>query len=49
MDERDLEAEEAAMRLLVDQLDALLGKPCELTLEVADLVRDVMHSGPPVR
>lgn len=49
MQERDLEAEEASMRLLVDQLDSLLGETLELPAEVADLVGDVMHSRPALR
>ena len=47
MDERDLEPEEPAVRLLVDHLDALLGELRELAPQVGHLVRDVVHSRPP--
>jgi hypothetical protein len=45
MDERDLETEEPAMRLLVDQLDTLFGETAQLVLKIAHLVCDVMHAG----
>ena len=38
MDEGDLEPEETAMRLLVDQLDTLLGETLQLAAKVAHLV-----------
>jgi hypothetical protein len=44
MHERDLEAEHAVPRPLVDQLDALLGEVSERRLEVGDLVSDVVHA-----
>ena len=46
VDEGDLEPEEPAVRLLVDQLDALLGEASQLALEIVDLVGDVVHPGP---
>jgi len=49
VDEGDLEPEEPAVRLLVDQLDALLGEPVQLTLKIAHLERDVMHAWPAAR
>src|SRR5918996_6608268 len=49
VNEGDLEPEEAFVRLLVDQLDALLRQPPELPPQIADLVGDVVHSGAPVR
>jgi hypothetical protein len=49
MDERDLKPKEASVRLLVDQLDALLGEPLELSLEIAHLVGDVVHARPAAR
>jgi hypothetical protein len=45
MDERDLETEEATVRLEVDQLDALVREAPELAVEVGDLVGDVVHAG----
>src|SRR5438034_6552864 len=45
VDERDLEPEEAAVRLLVDQLDALGRETSELVPQIADFVRHVMHPG----
>ena len=48
MNEGDLEPEEPAMGLLVDQLHALLGEALQLALEVAHLVGDVVHAGPAV-
>src|SRR5262245_66307634 len=45
MDERDLEPEETAVRLLVDQLDAAIGEALQLLAKVAHLVGDVMHPG----
>src|SRR5437588_3017448 len=45
MDERDLEPEEPAMRLLVDQVHALRGETPKLFVEVGDLVGDVVHPG----
>src|SRR5437016_5481825 len=44
MNERDLEPEEAAVGLLVDQLDAPGREVPQLVAEVADLVGDVVHS-----
>ena len=46
VDKSDLEPEEAAVRLLVDQLDSLRGEPFQLAPKIADLVGHVMHSGP---
>jgi hypothetical protein len=46
MHERDLEPEEAAMRLEVDQLDALVREAAQLVVEIRDLVCDVVHAGP---
>ena len=46
VNERHFEPEEPAVRLLVDQLHTLLGEIDELTLQVGDLVRDVVHAGP---
>ena len=46
MDERDLEAEGAAARRLVDQLGAVAGEPLELRADVVDLERDVVHPRP---
>jgi hypothetical protein len=43
VDERDLQAEEALPRLLVDQLDAGVAEPCQRLRDVVDLVRDVVH------
>ena len=43
MDEGDLEAEHAAARRLVDQLDTLVREVSEGCAEVLDLVRDVVH------
>jgi hypothetical protein len=45
MNERDLEPEEAAMRLLVDKLDPLLGETLQLPAQVAHLESDVVHAG----
>lgn len=46
MHEGDLETEEAAMRLEVDQLHALVREAAQLVVEVRDLIRDVVHAGP---
>lgn len=46
MHEGDLETEEAAMRLEVDQLHALVREAAQLVVEVGDLVCDVVHAGP---
>ena len=46
MNERDLEAEQAAMRLEIDQLDALVHEPLQLAMEVGNFVRHVVHAGP---
>ena len=46
MDERDLEAEEAAVGCLVDQLRAFGGELAQRLGEVVDLVRDVVDAGP---
>src|SRR5438128_1085004 len=43
MEKRDLEAEEAAARLLVDELDALVSELVERAAHVVDLVRHVVH------
>ena len=48
MDERDLQAEEAFVRLGVDQLRAFLAQLVERGADVVDLIRDVMHAGPPL-
>ena len=44
VNEGDLEPKQPSMRLLVDQLDALLGEPLELALKIAHLVGDVVHA-----
>ncbi len=44
MDERDLEAEHALPRRLVDQLRARLRKVRKSRADVGDLVRDMVHS-----
>jgi hypothetical protein len=44
--EGDLEAEEAAARLLVDELDSLRRKLVDRGTHVVDLVGDVMHARP---
>ena len=49
MDERDLQAEEALVRLGVDQLRAFLAQLVERGANVVHLVRDVMHSGAALR
>ena len=49
MDEGDFEAEEPSVRLLVDQLDALLGETLQLAPKVAYLVGDVVHPRPAIR
>lgn len=49
MHERDLQAEQAPPRLLVDQLRTFGGQPLERTDDVVDLVRDVMHPRAPLR
>ena len=46
VDEGDLEPEEAAAGLLVDQLGAAGGEPGELVGDVVDLERNVVHAGP---
>ena len=46
VNERDLEAEEAALRSLVDQLRALRLELTERLRDVVYLVGDVMHSRP---
>jgi hypothetical protein len=43
VDERDLETEEAGARPVVDQLRAGVGQLRERCVEIADLVRDVVH------
>ncbi len=48
MDEGDLEAEHAAPRRFVDQLGPGLRKMRESGADVLDLVRDVVHSRPPL-
>src|SRR5438552_4909718 len=45
VEERDLKAEHAAARLVVDQLGALLGQLGERRVDVRDLVGDVVHTG----
>ncbi len=45
VDKCDLHAEEAAVWLLVDQLDALFREPAQLPLKVSHFIGDVMHSG----
>ena len=49
MDERDLEAEHAVPRCLVDQLRAGVREMGERGPNVVHLVRDVVHSGTSVR
>lgn len=44
MHERDLQAEQATMRLEVDQLHALVREPPQLAAQVGDLIRDVVHA-----
>ena len=44
MDEGDLEPEEPAVRLLVGQLDSLVGEGFELTPQVSHLVGDVVDT-----
>jgi hypothetical protein len=44
MDERDLEPEQPSMGLEVDQLHALVRETLQLSLEVGDLVGNVMHA-----
>src|SRR5438067_8488967 len=46
MQERDLEAEEALSRPVVDELDTLFLQLVERALYISDLVRDVVHPGP---
>jgi len=46
VDERNLEAEHPAARLLVDQLGAGAGERAEHPRQVVDLVGDVVHPGP---
>src|SRR5262249_50954122 len=46
MEERDLEPEQTPSRLLVDQLDALLGELSDRHADVSHLVGDVMHPRP---
>ncbi len=43
MNERDLEAEEAVPRPLVDQFGAFFSETCQLVTDVVDLERNVMH------
>src|SRR3954451_22585546 len=45
VDEGDLEAEEAAPRLAVDQRGAVRRQPLELGADVVDLEGDVVHAG----
>jgi len=49
MDEGNLEPEEPAMRLFVDQLDTLRRQPAQLAAKIAHLVGHVVHSRTPVR
>ena len=49
MDERDLQAEEPAARLLVDQLRTGRGEVAERGRDVVHLVRDVVHPGAAAR
>src|SRR5207247_10846321 len=49
VDERDLEPEEAAPGLLVDQLGALGRELAECLADVGDLVGDVVHPGAALR
>src|SRR5436853_2839534 len=49
MDERDLEAEEALPRLVVDQLRAAPGEVRQRLAQVVDLVGDVVHARPAAR
>src|SRR4029450_10146543 len=46
MQERNLEAEEAAARLLVDELDSLGRQLVDRGAHVVDLVGDVVHARP---
>ena len=48
MQERHLEPEEALPRLLVDQLDPLLGELVDRSTDVGDLIRHVVHPRPPL-
>lgn len=49
VDERDLETEEPGARLLVDEIGAGAGELDQRRREIADLVRDVVHPGAPLR
>jgi hypothetical protein len=49
MDKCDLEPEQPAVGLLVDQLDAPFGQVLELAPEVGHLVSDVVHAGATIR
>jgi hypothetical protein len=49
MHERDLEAEHAPPRGLVDQLGARAGEMGERRTDIVHLVRDVVHPGAPRR
>src|SRR5215467_7224860 len=49
MDERDLEPEQALVRLGVDELGALALQRLERRMDVGDLERHVMHAGPALR
>src|SRR5205823_11775659 len=49
MDECDLQAEEAATRLGIDQLGAGCLELCQRGADVVDLVGDVMHPRPTLR
>src|SRR5687768_12701511 len=48
VDERDLQPEQTLVRLLVDQLRTLAREPGQRLREIADLVGDVVHPGPPL-
>jgi len=49
MDERDLEAEEAGPRAFVDEICPRARELCQRRLEIAHLLGDMVHPGPPAR
>ena len=49
MEERDLEAEKALSRFLVDQLHAFAGELVDRGAHIRNLVCDVVHTGPALR
>jgi len=46
MEKRDFEPKQPLARLLVDELDALLGELVERVANIRDLVSNVVHPGP---